>query len=63
MAETSVEIPVPSAADGLAIRQLQHVGASYGLIFVLLLAFAWRTNAAVKRLDQRVDELKGGGAR
>jgi len=45
-------------ADALAMRQLQHVGAAYGLIFVLVFVFAWRASAATRRLSERVDELE-----
>ena len=41
-----------------ATRQLEHVGAAYCLIFVLLFAFAWRATAATRRLSERIDELE-----
>lgn len=47
----------PVAAD-VAARQLNHVGAAYGLIFVLIFVFAWRTTQAMRRLSERVDELE-----
>jgi hypothetical protein len=47
-----------SAAEALATRQLEHVGAAYLLIFVLVFVFAWRVSASTKRLTERVDELE-----
>jgi len=61
--ETTAETQVPSAADALAQRQLQHVGWAYSLIFVLLFVFAWRATAATRRLSERVDELERDGQR
>ncbi|MFN2425427.1 MAG: hypothetical protein ABR587_03155 [Candidatus Binatia bacterium] len=58
MNETTAEIATIPAADALAMRQLQHVGAAYGLIFVLLFVFAWRATAATRRLSDRLDELE-----
>ena len=58
MNETSTETQAPAAAGDLAARQLQHVGAAYGLVFVLLFAFAWRATQATRRLSERVDELE-----
>ena len=55
MNETSAATAVP--AD-VAARQLTHVGAAYGLIFLLVVVFAWRTTQATKRLSERVDELE-----
>lgn len=57
MNETIATQAVP-ASDALALRQLQHVGAAYGLIFVLLFAFAWRATSANRRLAERIDELE-----
>lgn len=58
MNETIAVTQAVPAADALALRQLQHVGAAYGLIFVLLFAFAWRATSASRRLAERVDELE-----
>jgi hypothetical protein len=55
-ATTAAALPI--ADPGLAARQLQHVGAAYGFIFLLLFAFAWRTSAATKRLGERLDEIE-----
>lgn len=69
MNETTAETQVPSSPSGLpsaedvALRQLQHVGAAYALIFVLLLIFAWRATTATRRLAERVDELERDGDR
>lgn len=49
-----------AAAEALATRQLEHVGAAYLLIFVLVFVFAWRVSASTKRLTERVDELERG---
>ena len=54
---TTGAVGVPGG-EALAMRQLQHVGAAYGLIFVLLLVFAWRASSATKRLSERIDELE-----
>lgn len=48
---------LPTSSD-VAIRAMQHVGMAYGLIFVLVLAFAWRATAATRRLSERVDDLE-----
>jgi len=61
--ETTAETQVPSHADALAQRQLQHVGWAYSLIFVLLFVFAWRATAATRRLAERVDELERDSGR
>lgn len=63
MNETNAEIQVPAAGDALALRQLQHVGAAYGLIFVLIFVFAWKATSATRRLAERVDELEREGRR
>lgn len=57
MNETIATTQAPPA-DALAMRQLQHVGAAYALIFVLVFVFAWRASAATRRLTERVDELE-----
>jgi di/tricarboxylate transporter len=57
MNETT-ETQAALASDDLALRQLHHVGAAYGLIFLLLFAFAWRSTQATRRLSERVDELE-----
>ena len=58
MNETTAETPVTPSAEALAQRQLQHVGAAYSLIFLLLFVFAWRATAATRRLSERMDELE-----
>ena len=63
MNETTAETQAATATDALAQRQLEHVGAAYCLIFVLLFVFAWRTSAATKRLSERVDELERDSGR
>lgn len=63
MNETSTATQAPSAADALAMRQLQHVGAAYGLIFLLVFVFAWRATTATRRLSERVDELERNNPR
>lgn len=63
MNETNVQIQAPSAGDALALRQLQHVGAAYGLIFVLIFVFAWKATSATRRLAERVGELEREGRR
>jgi hypothetical protein len=60
--ETTAEIQA-LPGDALALRQLQHVGAAYGLIFVLLFVFAWRATTATRRLAERVDALESAGGR
>ena len=57
MNETIAQTQAPGA-DDLAARQLQHVGAAYLLIFVLLFVFAWRATAATKDLAGRIDALE-----
>lgn len=52
-----------AASDALVARQLQHVGAAYGLIFLLIFVFAWRATAAGKRLGERLDELERDSGR
>lgn len=52
---------LPPSGD-VAMRAVQHVGMAYGLIFVLVLAYAWRATSATRRLAERVDELERGGA-
>jgi hypothetical protein len=56
--ETIAETQAVPAADALAMRQLQHVGGAYLLIFVLLFVFAWRATTATKALTGRVDALE-----
>ncbi|MFN2376753.1 MAG: hypothetical protein ABR538_09460 [Candidatus Binatia bacterium] len=63
MNETNAQIQAPSASDALALRQLQHVGAAYGLIFLLIFVFAWKATSATRRLSERVDELEREGRR
>ncbi|HXC50863.1 MAG TPA: hypothetical protein VN634_08270 [Candidatus Limnocylindrales bacterium] len=58
MNETTAETQAGSAADDLAARQLHHVGAAYGLVFLLVFFFAWRATQATRRLSERIDELK-----
>ncbi len=62
MNETTATTQAPPA-DALAMRQLQHVGAAYGFIFVLVFVFVWRASAATRRLSERVDELERETAR
>lgn len=61
-AETRAESPstgiAATTADAIALKQLQHVGAAYGVIFVLLFAFAWRATSATRRLADRVADLE-----
>jgi hypothetical protein len=61
---TTATVGLRSAED-VATSQLQHVGAAYGFVFLLLFAFAWRTTQATRRLAERVDELERerGGSR
>jgi len=54
----ATETQAAPGGEDLAVRQLHHVGAAYGLIFVLLFVFAWRATQATRRLSQRVDELE-----
>jgi hypothetical protein len=58
---TATASGLPSSGDA-AMRALQHVGAAYGLIFLLVVAFAWRATAATRRLAERVDDLERRGA-
>jgi len=58
MNETSTSTEAATIPADVAARQLTHVGAAYGLIFLLVVAFAWRTTQATKRLSERVDELE-----
>jgi hypothetical protein len=60
--ETTATTQSTPASSDVAMRALQHVGAAYGLIFVLVIAFAWRATAATRRLAERVDELEHDGA-
>ena len=48
---------LPSSGD-VAMRAMQHVGMASGLIFVLVIAFAWRATAATRRLAERVEDLE-----
>jgi hypothetical protein len=59
--ETTAE--TQTASDALVARQLQHVGAAYGLIFLLIFVFAWRATTAAKRLGERLDELERDSGR
>ena len=61
MNETMAETQAVPAADALAFKQLQHVGAAYLLIFVLLFVFAWRATSATKDLAARMDALERDG--
>jgi hypothetical protein len=60
--ETIAVTQAVPAADALALRQLQHVGGAYLVIFVLLFAFAWRATSATKELAGRIDALERGGS-
>lgn len=44
--------------EALVQKQLMHVGAAYGVIFALLLLYAWRLTSTTRRLSERVDELE-----
>ena len=57
MNETTAQVTTVPAAD-LAAKQLQHVGAAYAVIFLLVFAFAWRATTSTRRLAERVDELE-----
>ncbi len=59
MNETTAETQAASPADEIAARQLHHVGAAYGLVFLLVFVFAWRSTQATRRLSERIDELEG----
>lgn len=59
MNETIAETQALPSAEALALKQLHHVGAAYGLIFVLLFVYAWRATTATKKLAERLDELEG----
>jgi CcmD family protein len=64
--ETTAQTSAPgsaSAGEALALRQLQHVGAAYAVIFALILVYAWRMSAATKRLSERIDDLEREGRR
>jgi CcmD family protein len=37
---------------------LAYVGAAYACLWVLLLAYAWRLNAQVRKLSDKVDSLE-----
>lgn len=63
MNETTATTQATTDAEALALRQLHHVGAAYALIFVLILAYAWRVGAATRKLSERVDELEREGGR
>ena len=41
---------------------MQHVGMAYGLIFVLVAAYAWRATSATRRLAERVEDLERSSA-
>jgi hypothetical protein len=59
--ETVAETAPPSnPAEALALRQLEHVGWAYGVIFALLFAFTWRLASSNRRLAERIDELERG---
>jgi hypothetical protein len=58
MNETTAATGVGDFGGELAARQLYHVGAAYGLVFLLLFAFAWRATQATRRLSERMDELE-----
>ena len=65
MNETTAQTSAPGSpstglpgAEEVALRQLQHVGAAYAVIFVLLFFYAWRTSSTTKRLAERVEELE-----
>jgi len=58
MNETTAETQAAASMDDLAARQLQHVGAAYGLVFLLIFVFAWRATQATRRLSERLDELE-----
>jgi len=61
--ETTAQTQALPAAEEIAMRQLQHVGGAYLLIFVLLFVFAWRATSATKRLAERMDELESDGGK
>ena len=63
MNETTAETQAAPAGEALALRQLNHVGAAYALIFVLLFVYAWRATSATRKLSERVDELEREGSR
>ena len=46
------------STEALVQRQLNHVGAAYGVIFALLFFYAWRLTSVTRRLSERVDELE-----
>jgi hypothetical protein len=56
--ETTTATQAAAPGEELALRQLHHVGAAYGLIFVLLFVFAWRATAANRDLAGRIDALE-----
>lgn len=62
MNETTATTQATPPSGDVAMRALQHVGAAYALIFVLVAAYAWRATAATRRLAERVDELERDGA-
>ncbi len=41
---------------------LAYVGAAYICLWVLLLVYAWRLNATVRRLSEKIDSLERGSA-
>jgi hypothetical protein len=59
--ETIAVTQAVPAADAIALRQLQHVGGAYLVIFVLLFVFAWRATSATKALAGRIDALERDG--
>lgn len=52
---------LPPSGD-VAMRAMQHVGMAYGLIFVLVAAYAWRATSATRRLAERVEDLERSSA-
>ena len=55
---TQATSPAQSDADALIARQLNHVGAAYALVFVVVLAWMWRAGSRVRQLSSRVEELE-----
>lgn len=62
MNETTSTTQAATASNDAAMRALQHVGAAYALIFVLVAAYAWRATAATRRLAERIDDLERDAA-
>jgi CcmD family protein len=48
----------PEEDGNSVMNPLAYVGAAYAFIWVLLLVYAWRLTATVRRLTTKVDSLE-----